>query len=103
MALKQECEKNTKIPVNPTRRLTKTPSTEPGNSTGPPACKFINTRKTPTCPDTGAKYEWCNLHGSENEEGIHNGMYIPHPQNHEECAACRAKYNDDWKEKQQGK
>ena len=30
-------------------------------------------------------------------------MCIPRPQNHEEWAARRAKYNVDWKEKQQAK
>ena len=30
-------------------------------------------------------------------------MYMPHPHNHEECAALRAKYNAYWKEKNQAK
>ena len=30
-------------------------------------------------------------------------MYTPHPHNHEEWAARRAKYNTNWKEKQQTK
>ena len=30
-------------------------------------------------------------------------MYMPHPHNHEEWGACRAKYNADWKENQQAK
>ena len=36
----------------------------------------------------------------ENEKGVHNGIYIPHPHNHEECSTRRDKYNADWKEKQ---
>ena len=30
-------------------------------------------------------------------------MYMPHPHNHKEWAARRAKWNADWKEKQQAK
>ena len=28
-------------------------------------------------------------------------MYMSHPHNHKEWADCRAKYNYDWKDKQQ--
>ena len=80
--------------------MTKNPATEPGNSTDTPAWKFKNFRNTTTCPYTGDKYEWCKLHEMKNEKRVHKGMYMPHPHNHEEWAACRAKYNSFWKEKQ---
>ena len=61
-ALKQERVKNKNIPGNYTIIATNTPDTEPGNYTVPPAWKFKNVRKTTTCPDTGAKYDWCKIH-----------------------------------------
>ena len=62
-ALKHEYENNKKIPGNPTSIVNKTPATCPVSSTGTPAWKFKNFGKTNTCSDTGAKYEWCKLHG----------------------------------------
>ena len=80
-ALKQERANNKKIPGNPTISATKTPTTDPVNSTGPPAWKFKNFGKTTTCPDARAKYDWCKLHGRE-KKVVQNGMYMPHPHNH---------------------
>ena len=62
-ALKQERAKNKKISSDPTSSANKNPATEPGNSTSPHAWKSRNLGKTTPCPDTGAKYEWCKLHG----------------------------------------
>ena len=75
----------------------KTPATDTGKSTGPPACKFNNFWKNTKCPDTGAKYEWCKICVRKNEKVVQNGIYMPRPHNHEEWAARRAKYNADWK------
>ena len=76
---------------------------EPGRSTGSSECKFKNFRKTTTCSDTGAKYEWCKLRGRKNDKGVQSGTYIPQPHNHKEWEARRSKYNADWKEKKQAK
>ena len=73
-ALKQERAKNKKSPGKPKSSVTKTPATETGNATGPPAWRFKNFGKTTTCPDTGAKYEWCKIHGRKSEKCIQNGM-----------------------------
>ena len=62
-SLKQEHFKNKESSGNPTRSATKTPATEPGNSTGLPAWKFNNVGNTTMLPDTKAKYKWCKLHG----------------------------------------
>ena len=83
-ALKQELAKNKKRPVKPTISATKTPATETGNSTGPPAWKFKNVRKTTTCPDTGSNYEWCKINDRKHEKGVQNGIYMPHPHNHKD-------------------
>ena len=53
--LKQERANNKNSPSNRTSSATKTPATDPGNSTGPPAWEFKNFGKTTTCCDTGAK------------------------------------------------
>ena len=50
----------------------KTPATDTGKSTGPPACKFNNFWKNTKCPDTGAKYEWCKICVRKNEKWVHN-------------------------------
>ena len=100
-ALKQEHANNNKSPGIPIRSATKTPVIEPVNSTVPPAWTFNSAEKTPTCPNTGAKYKWYKLHGRKNEKDVQNGIYMPHKHNHEEWYARRAKYNDGWKENHQ--
>ena len=70
-ALKQERSNNKKRPGKPTSSATKTPSTETGNYTSPPAWIFNNSGKATTCPDTGDKCEWCKIHGRKSHIKIY--------------------------------
>ena len=72
----------------------KKPKPSPGAPSGKrtPLETWRFTQKGKINHDKGVKYQWCELHGHKNEDGIQSGMYMPAPHNHE-----------DWVEKKNGK
>ena len=93
--LRKERAKNKNIPGNPTSSVNKNPATEPGNSTdlrhgnlrmlGRPLSALILVAST-----SGASFTV-----GKKKKRVQNGMYMPHPHNHKEWAACRDKYIAD--------
>ena len=54
------------------------------------------------CGPDKENYTWCHLHGRKTD-GLHSGMYMPAPHNHEAWQAGKDTKQNSWKEKKEGR
>ena len=62
---------------------------------------FTDVRPTLRGPNK-KNYAWCPLHGRKTD-GVHSGMYMPAPRDHEEWQASKDAKLNSWKEQKEGR
>ena len=54
------------------------------------------------CGPDKKNYAWCHLHGRKTD-GVHSGMYMRAPHNHEAWKAAKDAKQNSWKEQKEGR